>query len=194
MIILEGTDLVGKTTLAKRLVELLDDRGYIYRHLSRLPDAFDRYHGYARLMSRCVVHDRFHMSEVVYSYARGDRSTKLCPETYRLVDAKLRLVPALTVVVTAADASLVARHRERAKDEMYDAELVLRANEAFKTIAQKGMFTYGDRRYNDMDVDVWLACTNDFPSEKHAMEILELYERRLTTWSEINGRRETISL
>ncbi len=128
MLIIEGADLVGKTTLAQNMLKHapLRDRGYVYKHFTRLPDGFHRFWGYVdNAVQRCVQ-DRFHMSEVAYAWARGDKKTYLTPELYRLVEAHLALLGAFTVVVTADSNVIKSRWRE---GEMYDQELVLRVNE-----------------------------------------------------------------
>jgi len=74
MLILEGADQLGKTTLANKLLKELHKRGYpyVYRHFTRLPDCWKYPMSYLAHVSEPVVQDRFHMSEIVYTYMRNE--------------------------------------------------------------------------------------------------------------------------
>jgi thymidylate kinase len=130
MLIIEGADLTGKTTLAHNLLKHrpLNDRGYVYKHFTRLPGGFHRYWGYVDNATQRSVQDRFHMSEVMYAEARGDKDKYLTPEMYRLVEAHLALLGSYTVLITADEQLIRERWRE---GEMYDIELVRRVNELY---------------------------------------------------------------
>lgn len=153
MIIIEGSDLVGKTTLCGALVKRLRREGLIYSHFTRLPDEFNRYWGYIERMSSRIVQDRFHMSEPVYAKMRGDQ-TKLTHQMYRLIDAKTRLLGTVNVVVTAEDDLIKSRWRE---GEMYKIEQVYHANSLFKKCVMNEMDGYV------MDVDIHIGCTVEKP-------------------------------
>lgn len=147
MLIVEGSDLTGKTTLCRNLVKMLNAQGHphIYRHLSRLPDAFNRYCGYEQASMTYSVQDRFHMSEPVYANMRGDE-TSLTPWLYRRVDAMLLLKGAFTVVMYAMEEQLIKdRWRE---GEMYDLEGVLQVNASFDRIANHGRWQSYDMEVN----------------------------------------------
>jgi GTPase SAR1 family protein len=156
MIIIEGPDGVGKTTLAKKLLGHL--MSHVYAHFTRLPPGFDYYWGYVDRMSRYVVQDRFHMSEVAYAEARGD-DLRVDPETYRLLDGRLRLLGAYTVLVTATE-DLV---RERwDPTQMYDVERTLSACRVFNRIASDNRHDIKYRGYL-FDVDHVVRCHEGSP-------------------------------
>ena len=141
MIILEGADGVGKTTLAKKLESEL---GLTYRHLSRLPDQFHRYWDYLPLMNKRFICDRLWLSEYAYCYARDES----VDEKYRrLLIAQQSLLGAYTVVITR-DSEL----RYQDKDEMYNKQIITRANIWF--------LTANDRIY---DIDYAIHCTESKP-------------------------------
>jgi len=127
MIIVEGPDLAGKTTLCERILEHMHRHGYPYvpRHLSRLPYCFLWQH-YYNLISPFVVQDRFHLSEIPYAKVRGDVPI-LDSWSYQIVDGWLKSVGAVQVVLIPTPEVLEARWR---KDEMYTLEQVqeVRAN------------------------------------------------------------------
>lgn len=175
MLILEGSDLVGKTTLAKQLTKRLWDARmpHVYSHFSRLPDAFDRYWGYVERASRDVVQDRYHMSEIAYGVGRGDLGrlgdNTLTPERYRLVDAHIRAMGAYTVVLYSSEPQLLRDRYEREQArEMYDIDLVLRVNAWYEGVSDHlGRWVPSDAiQPYDMDVDwaIDVALMHDWPS------------------------------
>lgn len=103
MLIIEGADRVGKTTLCHKLIERLAPTGpWMYRHFGPLPESWMHPWDYFPHMSRYVVQDRFHLSEWVYRRAEGQANPDLTSEKYRLIDAQLRLLGSVTVVITAS--------------------------------------------------------------------------------------------
>lgn len=188
MLIIEGCDGTGKTTLAQKLTKALSDLGHIYCHFTRLPDNFDRYWGYVERMSSRVVQDRFHLSEIVYSKTRGDK-TQLCSETYRLIDAKLRLLGSFTVLITADSKLIESRWEASRQSQMYGLEKTLKAAELYNEIGTP----YGPFKNYDIDVDYKFHCMEDYPyvSDVTIVEILELYRKRFSTLHSIANRRPT---
>ena len=138
MLIIEGTDMLGKTTLCQELVKRINAKiggSYTYEHFSKLPECWDYWWDYLPHVRRRVVMDRFHMSEVAYRRARGEPE-QLDSETYRLLDAKLRLVGAYTVVVIATERWL--RTKIGSRPEMHTGEQILAANAEFTELATIG--------------------------------------------------------
>ena len=135
MIIVEGTDLVGKTTVANQLV--LRAAGTLnYKHYSRLPDDWDYYYDYLNDIHCRSVLDRFHMSEIAYAYARGEKpDVRQNPWWYNAIDRQCIAAGGMTVIITADEDLIRSRW---GREEMYDIETVLRANEAFMKIANFG--------------------------------------------------------
>jgi hypothetical protein len=132
MLIVEGPDNVGKTTLCERLVRELNALGFpaVYRHFSRLPDCWDYYRDYLPHVSRFAVMDRFWMSELAYAHARGDLSP-LDRHKVAMLEGHLLLAGSLTVLVTAEEN--VIRDVWGTKKEMYPVEVVLKANDFFQS-------------------------------------------------------------
>ncbi len=155
MIIVEGTDGVGKTTLCKTLLKSLSD--HVYAHFTRLPPAFDYYWGYRQRASADVVQDRFHMSELAYAKARKEPS-KLCPTTYKMVDGYLRGLGCLTVLVTAGNKLVESRWTP---DQMFSLEATLEANSAFMDVAL-GDFKLDGKSYK-IDFDLHFHVHEEHP-------------------------------
>jgi len=171
MIIVEGTDLTGKTTLAKRLAERLASDGYVYSHFTRLPSGFDYCGDYIARASRRIVQDRFHFSEWCYSAARGERESPLSAEKYRVVDGALRLLGAFTVVVITDPALLQERYEANKDREMFSLDVILRAQVTFEFHVET----------RSVDYDMVIRCDADhpWPSAQHDCDlILTAYNRR----------------
>jgi hypothetical protein len=174
LIICDGADLVGKTTFCKNLLETeyCQDNGMVYSHLSRLPIGWQFPQSYVERACRNVVQDRFHMSEPVYAKVR-EEETKLTPELYRMVDARLRFLGAVNVVIVASQEKTICdRWRE---DEMYDLRSIIHANTLFKTMAWPPHSVYRP------DVDfVFVAeeLTDDALFSKAISKVVDLHCQR----------------
>lgn len=181
MIIVEGPDLVGKTSVCQKLVKRLQSRGVIYAHFSRLPLSFDRYWGYQRRASRNIIQDRFHMSEPIYAAMRKDY-TALDPEKYRMVDGMLRQLGAVHVVITATNDLIKSRW---GREEMYDIEQVFEVNSMFKLMANQQFKGY------EPDVDFHFECSPHWPfvPEDSLSQIEDLWIKRQDTLGEIIDAR-----
>ena len=176
MLILEGTDGVGKTTLCKKLLDKFAG-SYTYRHLSKLPLSWMFPGSYYPHISRYVVQDRFHMSELAYRYAR-DEPQVLTIEAYRYIDGWVRSVGGLTVVFTADEGWLTSRPK---REEMHTAVQHMRADLAFRDIASQMFAGY------QCDVDLHFHLT-DYPSDWMIKIIEEHYYARQEALSEV-GRQ-----
>lgn len=184
MLILEGPDLVGKTTLANKLVkdQWMKSEGMVYRHLSRMPAGFRFPQQYGELVGRKTVYDRFHMSEPCYAYARGEQGSALDPEMYRLVDGWLRGLGAYIVVITADEELIRERYAKRAAEEMYPVDFVLKANQAFIEMVRANKYSREcvDVAYQpDFDLHIHLEKgRSEFVSDGQAQLILHYYKIR----------------
>lgn len=167
MIIVEGPDGVGKTTLCKKLLSFLPT--HVYSHFTRLPKEFDYHWGYAARVTPQVVQDRFHMSEIVYSRARGE-PPGLDEFGYKLVDARVRLMGGVIVVVTADPALVRARWDPT---QMYDLERTVRAAEEYLSLMNDVGSGWVDR-----DVVIHCHGTKPYVTDHEVREIITLYQSR----------------
>ncbi len=109
MLIIEGPDLVGKTTLAQKFIKTWNEnpRKYgavpvIYNHFSALPERWHHFKSYLPHVTKYVVQDRFHLSEAAYGpVCRGKQLIESRGQS--LLEAYLRLVGSVTVQVTATE-------------------------------------------------------------------------------------------
>lgn len=114
MIIVEGCDLVGKTTLAYSLVKELSTNscGHFYGHLGNWPIESSRRDfrlHLAQLVQPYSVLDRFHLSEIVYgNFYRGN--SRLTLHDAYLLDGLIRSKAGIVIVLTATEELLQFRH------------------------------------------------------------------------------------
>lgn len=174
MLIIEGTDMVGKSTLAKSILqhEWFQSNGYVYRHFGKLPHGFDYCEDYMHHAVMKSVQDRFHLSEIVYALAARQGKTDLCPEKYRLVDGFLRMMGSFTVVIVAHDNLLQRRYKE--SDHPFTFEQICDANQLFHSIDN-----YGHGYKPDVDMTIQLSLNNQWVSEEQIHDIVERYTERI---------------
>lgn len=166
MLILEGPDLVGKTTICKRLCEALPR--HMYRHFGLLPPDFNYFHDYEIHSGHYFVQDRFHMSELVYgTVCRGQ--TPITPNLYRFIDGMLMLKGAMTIVVCFEDTALL-KERYKQRKEMFDEGQVLAVNSAYFDI--ENYFEEYDVHY---DFFITLNRDQPFVTDRQLQIILDAY-------------------
>lgn len=134
MIIIEGADAVGKTTLAKRLAEKL---GYEYRHMTKPPEGFDYFYGFTDAVKSGVVQDRFHLGQLVYGAKLG-KHTHLGPEAFAQLISHLRPW-VFTIVVVENEERLRRRLLASTREEMYNVDEILEANREYKKVAMRNV-------------------------------------------------------
>ncbi len=168
MLLVEGSDCVGKTNLCERLRAIIGP-GCRYEHNSRPPDDRDRYRWYRdQVVQGPVVMDRFHLGEWVYPQVRHERP--IDAETVRLIEAHLRLVGAYVVVVVETSRErLYQRYWDRGPEEMYPFDLVWEANTLFAHLPPQF----------DVDRRVFLSQDQPFVTDAEAESIAAAYLRRL---------------
>lgn len=179
MLIVEGVDGVGKTTLCKRLLKALPT--HVYSHFTRLPSQFDGYWGYVERASPRIVQDRFHLSEVVYANIR-EEAPVYGPETLRLIEAKLRQLGSFNVLL-CADPYLI---KERwTPDQLYDLGKTMTAADRFNQLATG---IWSEWKF-DMDLIYVLNKEKPYVDEDDVAEILRGYSTRQGALDRVIERR-----
>lgn len=191
MIVIEGPDLAGKSTLCEELFKRIPQvtgRAPMVRHFTKPPDQFDRYWGYAACVQRDVILDRFHMSQVAYRTMDGER-TELTPFKYELVDATVSQAGGIVVVLCPS--AKVIEHRWHAmpstRQEMYSLGQVLRVRDVFRDICAKRhlMTRAGEFKFK---VDIWVE--NDaYSVDKIARLVIDEWWNRQMMIDELATRR-----
>jgi thymidylate kinase len=191
MIIFDGCDLAGKTTMARAAVAALQEAGFphMYMHLDRLPNngAWDYYRGYTDLMSAFTVWDRFHLSELAYR-SQDDRPTGMTPAHYELVDAALTMVGGFVVVVVAHPDVIKVRHAKR-KEDMYKLDHILKVNEWYTGLVNSNLASLCECRGVSYRPKVhYVICVDrdDFDVAPELTRLIEAYVTRFTNILEIS--------
>jgi len=177
MLIVEGSDLVGKTTLIKALCDEATNRGHpmIPQHFGLLPDNWDFLCDYMKFINNRTVMDRFIMSEVVYGETLRKKS-RITPEHYSLLQTYLDCFRYMTVVIVAETVFFKEHvHKQfEYRDEVFKEEQICLVNEAFIEVintCKLGEFK--------LSFDIAHCVSNDreFPSSDPMLvdEIVETY-------------------
>lgn len=170
---------------------------HVYQHLSKLPESFDRVRGYIPFMNPATVWDRFYMSRLAYGAALQNQDV-MTAEEYRLLDARMRLVGAYTVIVVSVNEDRF-RARWGCKNEMYTADMAWKVNEYFRGIVCEdeqerhyyelpelpANLFYQERGLNRLDADRVICVDSDVSPEtwptSQVNVIINAYLHRLRT-------------
>lgn len=136
MLILEGPDCVGKTTIAREICS--KHPSWAYRHMTRPPDGFDHFGGYLdQLQSRCVF-DRFHLGALVYGNVATSQGQDTHMERLFAVARAIRFFGGITVVMYAGDDMWLGdKLSENGRHEMYSRNQIMLVNEVYRWLAKK---------------------------------------------------------
>jgi len=148
MLIIDGPDNIGKTTLANRITKIANEKSsykredwpfedieFKYRHMTRPPEGWYYFHGYKNLAlgSHYIVQDRFHLGTLAY-----DETPKYTSEQLRIIESWVYRTGSLIVVLTPNNyRNYEARLRssEYGRKEMFDVERILRAATLYEEIS-----------------------------------------------------------
>jgi hypothetical protein len=184
VLIVEGADLLGKTTLVEQLLQGLSDLGHIPDHFGLLPEGWDYGWDYVGRMNRKVVMDRLIMSELVYGTVVRD-GPRISPERYRWLDGQLRLRGAFTVVLVGSMGLVNRRFAERS-DRVYDLDMVQDVNQGFKGLVRGDEF----RDYRpDWDMRWELDFAYPWIRPDAVQVILDQYRERWDAVQQVRGEQ-----
>ena len=132
MLLIEGCDKAGKTTLIKNL-------GLDARHLGLLPDTWDYFQDYTKLDGLDKVWDRFHISELVYGpIMRGKIHPRFTPVRQRAVWRALANTGS-HIVIASPPWSVIKERWEREGDEHVNLKQLHQIWLAFHTGSMHGL-------------------------------------------------------
>jgi thymidylate kinase len=137
MIIFEGPDGCGKTTIAMKVAEALAQRGRLNRFVKYgiLPPWWDYLFDYYRDMGVGVVADRFTCSEYVYGHVCRDGVNPSFDEHKQSIIAReLQSIGAITVYVDTPWEMIQARCTAAGRKEAFKLEQIKRVKEMFDAI------------------------------------------------------------
>lgn len=146
MLILEGADNLGKTTAAKRLVELAKVSGEFpvrYQHMTRPDEAtFNFKSHYLDMISMYAVQDRFHLGGIVY------HDNKLQEPALRWLEGNLLAHGSLCVIFVCNDLTWYEKHlRTEVKEEMFTIEKMINVNKFYLRMVRENSVWMDDVMY-----------------------------------------------
>lgn len=180
MLILDGADCVGKTTLQRAILEQINLQGIpsMGFHLSRPPVGFDIGLQYVMYASHLSVWDRFHISQLAYREL-DEHPFDATPFQWETLDATLRSrFGAFNVIVVADNAIVSNRFNRAGKEEMYPLDHVLQVNSRFQQLADNGRIDVRGQTFScriDLVVDTSTGLVDDL-AEIIATEYLRFYD------------------
>ena len=136
MIVFEGTDGVGKTTLAQACAKLMLHRGTLtnYKAYSVLPAWWDYFHHYLHDIRPGTILDRFTASEAVYGpLFRQKINDNFTPLNRAVVARELQRVGTITVFVDAPDEIIKERISARG-DKLFTIPQIIAAGQSFRDL------------------------------------------------------------
>ena len=180
MLIIEGSDLVGKTTLIKAICDEAITRDFpmIPQHFGLLPDNWDFDKGYHDYISKRTVMDRFVLSEVVYgeTLRSGSRIDEAGFYKLQYNMYKTAVSPAMTVIIAAAPDFFKEHVHKQMQErvEVFKEEQICEVNDAFLKIMQTRQL---GRFQIEYDIAREIHNDRDFPSSdpEFVNEIVETY-------------------
>lgn len=136
MILIEGPDGVGKTTLAKKLVEILNKKNcpVVYRHNTRFPKCFNTVVNCKQQFEPNVVMDRSYPSRFCYGNTFKDQPP-VSEYEFQYLNSCVRATPGIIIYIVATEKYLEATFGN--KEELYAGELekIIQVNEEYKKLA-----------------------------------------------------------
>jgi len=130
MLIIEGSDNTGKTTMAKRMVELCP--GTTYEHLGR-PDenTFNFFLDYKPMIDANFVRDRFHIGGIVY------HKNKITRQTLPVIEKWLQEVGSLIIIMYCSDERAYEQKLQDGRKQMFDNKQLIERNRDFIRIIHR---------------------------------------------------------
>lgn len=133
MLIIEGSDCLGKTTFANLLVSEAAKREkypIYYSHMSRPNSAFDFFDHYTDMMSKFAVQDRFHIGGIVWH-------SKINEAELSIIEGRLRSIGSMTMMFYVSDFVWFKKKlKEDNRGNMFGDNAIIAANEFYKKLAE----------------------------------------------------------
>jgi len=162
VLIIEGADELGKTTAAKRLVELAAEDGKYpirYAHMSRPNSTFDFFNDYSDMFSLFAVQDRFHIGGMVW------HKNAISTSALRIIEGRLYTLGSVVVVMHTSDKDWYDAALSKGKPQSFSTNDIVTANDMFCALSQNNVvssdFIYDvkDGKYpSDDTLSMWLDC------------------------------------
>lgn len=172
MLIIEGSDNLGKTTLAKKIVRRVSGMGIpvVYSWMTRPNEQiFDFFKDYKKMINPCAVQDRFHLGGLAY------HNDKIPLHRLQIINSWIRSVGGLIVVLYANDEKWYEKHIQADKRKsILSIEEMCAGNHFFKNYAKSGDLDFS----NNILPLFCQQSTPYFVSDSNVEELIEEWTRR----------------
>lgn len=190
VLIVEGSDLAGKTTVINRLTNLLVEgrQSFCFRHFGLLPESWDYRNDYIKALLPAsqlgipVVLDRFTDSEIVYGNVyRDGPNAKFNEDAQKEVYGALEELRAVVVYCHASREEISTRFEKRG-DKVYKLPTILSVASEFEKLYKyeephveqdqslSPMISFTTHWYSDKIVLV--TVKTDVPVHEQAIELI----------------------
>lgn len=132
-LIIEGSDDLGKTTFAKKLIRYIwdhDEYPVMYSWMTRPNEAtFDFFKSYKMMLNPYTIQDRFHLGAIAY------HKNKILAEHLNWIEEWIRDVGGFVVLLFAIDEDWYKKHLAKDKrGNLLANEILCDANSVFRQI------------------------------------------------------------
>lgn len=183
MFIIEGSDCLGKTTIANKIVN--NDLGldehlitteinypFYYSHMTRpVEGVFDFFYDYKDMMSKYAIQDRFHIGGWVY------HNRKISLEQLKIIEGWLYSLGSFIMVLYASDEEWYKTHVTNLfmenRKELFKLDELVEFNRRFTKLVKNN--NYETPKW-DMALDV---SNGEFASNDFIKTMLSQWKRRL---------------
>lgn len=187
MFIIEGSDCLGKTTFADKIVsnnlELVDENiitsellfpnyPFYYSHMTRpVEEVFDFFYDYKDMMSKYAIQDRFHIGGWVY------HNHKISLEQLKIIEGWLYSLGSFIVILYASDKDWYKTHItnlfKKSHKELFKLDELIEFNKRFTKIVKNN--SYETPKW-DVALDV---SGGEFVSNVFIKTMLSQWKKRL---------------
>lgn len=135
MLLIDGSDCLGKTEFAKKIVRKISDWGHpvIYGWMTRPNEQlFDFFLDYKKLIHPYLVQDRFHLSGLAY------HNNKISCEKLQMINGWIRGAGGLIIILYASDEEhYEQRIREDKRGNILSWPILCQANSYYKRFVEE---------------------------------------------------------
>lgn len=177
MFIIEGSDNLGKTTLAKDIVAKCATSIFPirYQHMSRQNESFNYGSHYRDMMSAYAVQDRFHLGALVWH-----KPGTLPRSRLRIIEGELLALASFTVILFTSDDHWYREHCKRLagyREQMFSLDTIVSANRQYREMVERRT-VYFDAAY---DIEA-----GNFPDDATVAQWISDWMDRLRAREEMN--------
>jgi len=139
-LVIEGSDCLGKTTLAKKIVKRVSELGYpvVYSWMTRPNEQlFDFFMDYKKIINPCAVQDRLHLGGIAYHH------NKITPKQLQIINSWIKGTGGIIAILYANNEEWYEEYiRDDKRGNLLSWPILCEANKKFKELALSGSYDY----------------------------------------------------